>query len=69
MAITSFVCDTYMQSVFKDRVCVISEFICDTRVHKGQRGITIATNFGTKVAISAYECISTRDNENAITYT
>ena len=28
----------------------------------------MATNFGSKVAINAYKCISTRDNENAITY-
>ena len=28
----------------------------------------MATNFGTKIAINAYICISTRDNGNAITY-
>jgi len=28
----------------------------------------MATNFGTKIAIIAYKCISTRDNENEITY-
>jgi len=28
----------------------------------------MATNLGTKFAINAYKCISTRDNENAITY-
>ena len=28
----------------------------------------MATNFGTKIAINAYKCISTRDNENVITY-
>jgi len=28
----------------------------------------MATNFGTKIAINAYKCISTRDNENMITY-
>jgi len=44
------------------------EFVCDTPVHNGQRGITMATNFGTKVAINVYKCISTRDNENMITY-
>ena len=27
-----------------------------------------ATNFGTKIAINAYKCISMRDNENVITY-
>ena len=49
-------------------VCAIGEFICDTPVHKGQRDVTMATNFGRKIAINAYECICTRDNENAITY-
>jgi len=28
----------------------------------------MATNFWTKIAINAYKCISTRDNENVITY-
>ena len=28
----------------------------------------MATNFGTKIAINAYKCISTRDNGNVITY-
>ena len=43
--------------------------MCDTPVHKGQRGVTMATNFGTKIAINAYKCISTKkDNENASTY-
>jgi len=28
----------------------------------------MATNFGTKVTINAYKCISTRDNQNVITY-
>jgi len=27
----------------------------------------MATNFGTKIGINAYKCISTRDNENVIT--
>ena len=35
---------------------------------KGQRGVTVATNFGTKIAINAYKSICMRDNENAITY-
>ena len=46
----------------------MGEFIYDTAVHKGQRGVTMATNFGTKIAIYAYKCISTRGNENVITY-
>jgi len=29
---------------------------------------TMATNFGTKITINAYKCISTRDNDNALTY-
>jgi len=44
------------------------EFICDTPVHNGQRGVAIANNFETKIAINAYKCISKRDNENMITY-
>ena len=28
----------------------------------------MATNFWTKLAMNAYKCISSRDNENAITY-
>jgi len=39
-----------------------------TLPYTGQRGITMATNFGTKIAINAYKCISTTDNENEITY-
>ena len=68
MTITSVVSDISMQSLVLDRVCAIGEFICDTPVHKGQRGVTMATNFGTKIAIDAYKCISTRCNENAIIY-
>ena len=44
------------------------EFIYDTTVHKGLSGVTMATNFGTKIAINAYKCISMRDSENVITY-
>ena len=44
------------------------EFIYDTPVHKGLRGVTMATDFGTKIAINAYKCISMRDSENVITY-
>ena len=46
----------------------MGEFIYDTPVHKGQRGVTMATNFGTKIAINAYKCISMRESENVITY-
>ena len=45
------------------------EFIYDTPVHKGQRDITMAANFGTKIAINAYKCIFMRNNENVITIT
>jgi len=34
---------------------------------EGKRSVTMATNFGTKIAINAYKCISMRDNQNAIT--
>jgi len=44
------------------------DFTCDTPVHKGQRAVTMATNFGTKIAINAYKSMSTRDSENVITY-
>ena len=37
-------------------------------MHNGQRGVTMATNFGTKIAINAYKYISMRDSENVITY-
>jgi len=45
-------------------VSAISEFIYDTPVHKGQRGVTMGTNFGTEIAINAF----LRENENVITY-
>jgi len=48
-------------------VCVIGEFICDTPLHKGQRSVTMAINFGTKIATNAYKYISTSGNENVIT--
>ena len=35
---------------------------------KEQRGVTMATNFGTKIAINVYKCISMRDRENVIAY-
>ena len=47
---------------------VLSGNSSDSIVHNGQRGVTMATNFGTKIAINAYKCISTRDIEKAITY-
>jgi len=46
---------------------VVSENPSDLTVHKGQRGVTMATNLGTKIVINAYICISARDNGNAIT--
>ena len=48
---------------FWDWVSTIREFTCDTPVHKGQRAVTMATNFGTKIAINAY-----KSSENVITY-
>jgi len=35
-------------------VSAISRFIFGTPVHKGQRGVTTATNFGTEIAINAF---------------
>jgi len=49
-----FSCIRHMNAWSCERVSVISEFICDTPVHKGQRGVTTATNFGTKIAINAF---------------
>ena len=39
-----------------------------TPVHNGQRAVTMATDFGTKITIYAHQCMSARDSENAITY-
>ena len=68
LATTLVICVNPCRVWFWHRVFAIRQLICDTPVHKGQRGITTATNFGTKIAINAYKCISTRDNGNAITY-
>ena len=57
-----------MLAFLLDRLCAIGKFMCDTPVHKGQRGVTMATNFGTKIAINAYKSMPTRDSENVITY-
>jgi len=54
MAITSVVCNNPFRVWLSDRVCAIGEFIYDTPVHKGQRGVTMATYFGTKIAINAF---------------
>jgi len=35
---------------------------------QGPMGVTMAPNFGTKVAINAYKYMSTRHSENVITY-
>ena len=57
----------YAEFGFEYGLCY-QDFICDTPVHKEQRGVTMATNFGTKIAINAYKWISTRDSKNVITY-
>ena len=69
MAITLVVSDTSMPCTvwFWGWVCAVWEFICDTPVHEGQSGVTMATIVGTKIAMNAYKCISPRDNENVIT--
>jgi len=65
----NFSCMRHIHAVwFWDRVCAVGEFTYDTHVHQRQRGITMTTNFGTKIAINAYKCVSKRGNENAITY-
>ena len=46
MAITLVVSNISVQSLVLIRVCAIEEFICETPVHNGQRGITMATKFG-----------------------
>jgi len=65
MAITSVVCDVSVQSLVLRQGLSYKEFICNTFVHKRQRGDTMATNLGTK---NCYKCISSRDNENVATY-
>jgi len=66
MAITSVVfCMQHIHTGFGFVIgYTIREVTCDTPAHKGQSGITMATNFRTKVAINAYKCISKRDSEN-----
>jgi len=60
MAITSVVCTISMQRLVWDRVCAIGEFICDTLVHKGQREVTMAASFGTKIAVNTFLPETTR---------
>jgi len=65
----NFSCKRHIHAEFGFEIeFVLSGNSSDSIVHKGQRGVTMATNFGTKIAINAYKCISTRDKENAITY-
>jgi len=45
----------------------MSEFFCDSPIHKGQEGVAMATNFGTKIAINAF--LSEITFENMIPYT
>jgi len=35
---------------------------------RDKRGVTMATNFGTKITVNAHNCISATDNKNVITY-
>ena len=69
MARTSVVCNISMENLVLRYGLCHWEFIYDTPVNKGQRGVTMATYFGTKIAINAYKCISMRDSENVITIT
>jgi len=53
--IVNFTCVRHINAVlFGKRVSAIGEFICETTLLKGQTGVTMATNFGTKIAISAF---------------
>jgi len=53
MATTSVVCDLSMHSSVLRSNFSYHEFTCDTSVHKGQRGVIIATTYGTKIAIKS----------------
>ena len=65
----NFTCKRHIHTKFGFEIGFVHrEFIFDTPVHKGQRGVTMTTNFGTKIAINAYKCISMKDSENVITY-
>ena len=58
----NFSCKRHIHAEFGFQIGLVPrKFICDTPVHKGQRGVTTATNFRTKIAINAHKCISTRD--------
>jgi len=50
----NFSCVRHIHAVWLwDRVSAISEFICDTPIHEGQRRVTMETIFGTKIATKA----------------
>jgi len=50
----NFTCVRHINAVlFRNKVSAISEFICENTLLKGQTGVTMASNFGTKIAISA----------------
>ena len=72
----NFSCKRHIHALFRFEIgFVLSANLCyrrihlwHSRIHKRQRGVTMATNFGTKIAINTHKCISTRDNENVIAY-
>jgi len=47
---------------------VVEQSKDDISDSKGLMDVAMATNFGTKIAINAYKCVSTRGNDNLITY-
>jgi len=65
----NFSCKRHIHAEFGFEIGFVpSDNLSVTHHTQGINDVTIATNFGTKIAINAYKCISTRDNENAITY-
>jgi len=55
MAITSVVCDIFMQFGFEIWFQLsANECTYDILVHKEQRDVTMVTNFGTTIAINAF---------------
>jgi len=54
MAITSVLSDRYNAEFGFEIGFVLLGNSSVTLIHKGQRGVTMETNFGTKIAVNAY---------------